>query len=210
MKGYELGAGDEKGHSLRDDDVWRLSCEGSGHSPPLGLVLPMRPSGRLSAARRGHGPSQRWALDAEGQPTPRHRGGSWGRSAGMLTHHVSACICEGNPGRGGRFAEGLVTSALQPVTPSLQARHAKYIFASQIPSATGICVVPVCNVRQTPSFFPFGSSLSCPVERFFDRAVHIPDLTDIPPAGNSPQKTSAPPLEIISNLSAHLESRSAQ
>ena len=185
-------------------------ARGAGTHPHLGSFSPCARAADSAPRGADTALAQRWALDAEGQPTPRHRGGSWGRSAGMLTHHVSACICEGNPGRGGRFAEGLVTSALQPVTPSLQARHAKYIFASQIPSATGICVVPVCNVRQTPSFFPFGSSLSCPVERFFDRAVHIPDLTDIPPAGNSPQKTSAPPLEIISNLSAHLESRSAQ
>jgi len=185
-------------------------ARGAGTHPRLGSFSPCAPANDAPLQGANTARDPRWAMDAEGQQTPRHRDGSWGRSAGRPTHHVSACICEGNSGRGDRSASGLVTSALQPVTSSLQARHAKYIFASQIRSATGICVTPVCNVRQTPSFFPFGNSLSCPVERFFDRTVHIPDLTDIAPVGNSFQKASESLLAIISNFSANLESRSAQ
>jgi hypothetical protein len=182
---------------------------GAGTNSHLGSFSPCAPA--IDAPPQGANTARtpQWALDAEGQPTPRHRDGSWGRSAGMLTYHVSACICEGNSGQRGRSASGLVTSALQPVTSALQARHAKYIFATQIPSGPRTCVIPACNVRRTPPFFPFGNSLSCPVERYFDRPVYIPNLTDKLPVGNIPQKTRALFSSNIKGFCAHPENRSA-
>jgi hypothetical protein len=183
---------------------------GAGARPHLGSFSPCAQVANAEPRGADTARASRWALDAAGQQIRRRRDGSWDRHAGMLAHSASGCISEGNSGPGDRAASGLVTSALQPVTSALQARHAKYIFASQNPSAPGICVIPACNVRQTPSFFPFDNSLSYPVEQFFDRTVHIPDLTDNAPVGNSIQKAPEPPQAIIRYSSANLESGSAQ
>jgi hypothetical protein len=132
------------------------------------------------------------------------------KAAKALPGHANPRIGVNYLGGEGTHPAGHVTPSLQAVTLTSQACDAKYIFASQIPCGPRICVISACNVPQTPSFFPFDNSLSCAVERKFDRAVHIPDLTDTPPVGNSSQKTQSLCSFNIRSYCAHLENRSEQ
>jgi hypothetical protein len=132
------------------------------------------------------------------------------RAAKAPPSHANPRIGVNYLGAEATYPPGLVTLSLQPVTLTSQARNAKYIFASQTPTGPGVCVMRACNVYQTPPSIPFGNSLSCPVERHFDRAVHIPDLTDTPPVGNSSQKTESLFSFNIRSYCAHLKNRSEQ
>jgi hypothetical protein len=149
-------------------------------------------------------------LGADDSTTQGRFKSTWLKAAKAPPSHANPRIGENYLGGEATYPPGLVTLSLQPVTLTSQARNAKYIFAGQIPSGPSVCVNPACNVCQTPPSIPFCNSLSSPVERYFDRAVHIPDLTDTPPVGNSSQKTQSLFSLNIRSYCAHLENRSEQ
>jgi len=124
--------------------------------------------------------------------------------------HANPCIGVNESGGDASLPSGLVTSALQAVTLTSQARDAKYIFANHIPSVSGICATLACNVRQPPPFFPVGNSLSCLVERVFDRPMYRPSPIESPFGEKPPQETQAPVSLTTERYFPRLEIRGMQ